>query len=83
MLFLTGFHARDPDPTLRKTEKDILIPKIMRDRSRLVVCKAEVDGMICSINVFLHSLFMVCQSVEFTLLYQFGCHLTILCLSCY
>lgn len=38
----TGFHTKDPDPTLRKVEKDVLIAKYMRDSARLDKCKAEV-----------------------------------------
>nr|CAB3231851.1 COX assembly mitochondrial protein homolog [Phallusia mammillata] len=40
----TGFHKKDPDPTLRKIEKDVLIPKYMRDRMRDVECKVETDA---------------------------------------
>ena len=40
----TGFHVRDNDPRLRKVEKDILIPKIMRDLSRTEYCVNEVKA---------------------------------------
>ena len=38
----SGFHIKDDDPTLRKVEKDVVIPKIMKDRARLVDCVEEV-----------------------------------------
>ena len=38
----TGFQVKDPDPSLRKVEKDVLIPKIMRDLSRTEDCAASV-----------------------------------------
>lgn len=37
----TGFHYRDPDPTLRIVEKDVLIPKYMTDVALKVKCKTE------------------------------------------
>ena len=40
----TSFHSKDPDPSLRRVEKDILIPKIMRDRSRQYACAAQVKA---------------------------------------
>ena len=38
----SGFHIRDDDPTLRRVEKDVVIPKLMRDQARLVDCVEEV-----------------------------------------
>nr|XP_039262470.1 uncharacterized protein LOC120338517 [Styela clava] len=37
----TGFHHKDPDPTLRIVEKDVLIPKYMTDTAQKVKCKTE------------------------------------------
>lgn len=39
----TGFHHRDPDPSLRIVEKDVLIPKYMKDSARQDKCKAQVE----------------------------------------
>lgn len=41
---VTGFHIKDSDPNLRKVEKDVLIPKIMRDLSRTKECAEQVNG---------------------------------------
>lgn len=40
----TGFHHRDPDPTLRVVEKDVLIAKYMTENARKVKCRAEMDA---------------------------------------
>jgi len=48
----SGFHFRDDDPTLRRVEKDVVIPKLMRDQARLVDCAEEVKIFHSCVNKY-------------------------------
>lgn len=49
--------AGDPEDTfLRKVETEVLIPKIVRERSRKEKCIEEVAGRSCKIQIFFYNI---------------------------
>nr|XP_009858582.1 COX assembly mitochondrial protein homolog [Ciona intestinalis] len=40
----TAFHIKDNDPDLRKVEKDVMVPKYMRELSHKVDCAQQVEN---------------------------------------